>query len=255
MMNYPTGVQAPTPTPPAQPSALPASRLFAPVLAIIFVVVTAGAVALATYAPQTLPANADAAPSGWTQVYNTSLASDDGQWSKPDGCQFANGGLDIQNGAVCEFQPSKALDLTSQGFLIKATVAPDADIGGNEDLTPRILLDDGSTTVDAGLVNPGGAANLGDYEICIAPTGSSTCATQVQGGTIYWHGDDFVANTLAVKYDSSANQVTLYINDQQVATANVTLGQSTIALGSPSNREALFTHATLYSSSAGSLNG
>ena len=72
----------------------------------------------------------------------------------------------------------------------------------------------------------------------------------VEGSTIFWHGDAFVANTLTVRYHGATGELTLFVNGQQAAQASVAVPSgATLSLSTPTGDEALFTHATLYSAS------
>jgi hypothetical protein len=230
---------APQSAAPAKPSALPARRGFAVVFSILAIVVTAGAIALATYAGQQYSTPQDAVPAGWSQVYDANLASADSNWDTSQGCQFNNGGLYAASDEICGFVPSATQDLTSLGFLFKVTVGPAAAIP--DALQPTIIF--GNSVYIS-------VTQMGEYSIC-EPSGCPVDAqVRVEGTTIDWHGDPFVSNSMAVKYDAQAGQMTLYVNDIQVASATLSLNAgSSIALAAPDGAEALFTHATLYSAS------
>lgn len=236
----------PQPSPaPAARTVLPASRTFAVIFTLLAVLLTAGAVALATYAGQQTATGQDAAPSGWSQVYDASLATPDSNWDTTQGCQFSNGGLLVQSSAVCQFLPSTTQDLTSQGFLLRLTIAPSADIVN--DLEPFVVLGNSDYI---------GVTSSGQYSLCDTASCSASGQVHVQGTTIDWHADVFVTNTMAVKYDAQAGQVTLYLNGVQVASGPLAVGSSAaIGLATSSTGEALFTHATLYSGSANGLGG
>jgi hypothetical protein len=218
---------------------LPARRTFALIFGLVALLVTAGALVLAAYGPTTLPQGADAPPSGWSQVYNASLTTSDNQWDTSQGCQFASDGLEASADATCAFTPSTSGDLTSQGFQLAVTVAPAATVSA--ELAPFIQLGDQVYV---------GITQQGQYSICTVPTCSSIADPRVQGSTISWHGDAFVANTLTVRYLASAGQLTLFVNGQQAAQASVTLQSgTTLALSTPTGGEAVFTHATLFTAS------
>jgi hypothetical protein len=222
---------------PVQQSVLPASHVFAVVFSILALLVTAGAVALATIGGQQYSTPQDAAPAGWSQVYDASLTSSDSEWDTTQGCQFNSDGLYAPSDAVCNFLPSTNQDLVSQGFLLRVTVGPAADVP--DALQPAIVL---GSHVSIAL------SQMGDYEIC-DPVGcpSDELIKDIKGTTINWHGDPYVANTITVKYNAQVGQLTLYLNDIQIASAALTIQPGDkIALAAPDGAEALYTHASLY---------
>jgi hypothetical protein len=231
----------------AAPTVLPARRGFALIFGVVAVLVTAGALALAAYGQTTLSAGADAPPSGWGQVYNADLTASDSQWDTSQGCTFTSDGLEASANATCAFVPSTSANPISQGFQLTVSVAPAAQVSG--ELAPFIQLGD----------QPGdqvyvGITQEGQYSICAVVSCSTLSEPREQGTTILWHGDAFVANTLTVRYEPNVagdtGRVTLFVNGQQAAQATATLSRgATLALGTPTGGEAIFTHATLYSAS------
>ena len=93
----------------------------------------------------------------------------------------------------------------------------------------------------------------GVYIVCTQP-----CDLQRERGilslglTAAWHAYGFTPNTIAIRYDATAEQVTLYVNSQEVRTIpyRVDVGAQ-IVLAADKGGEALYTHFTLYSASAG----
>ncbi|MBF6590181.1 MAG: hypothetical protein IVW57_06565 [Ktedonobacterales bacterium] len=222
---------------------LPARRWFAAVFTFVALLVTVGALALATYAPQTLPARADVAPASWSRVYDADLRTADNAWDVTAGCAFSHGGLLAGDGASCVFTPSMAQDLVSGGFLLDLTLAPIVDVPGT--LRPRIQVGGGVIIT---------LNTDGQYSLCSTVSCATTEALRIQGTTINWHGDDFVANTVSVGYDASTTRLTLSINGQAVASANTPLDpRSSLAVGALDGAQALYTHATLYSASSTGL--
>ncbi|HEX6123235.1 MAG TPA: hypothetical protein VFY89_08740, partial [Ktedonobacterales bacterium] len=150
-------------------------------------------------------------------------------------------GLEAQANATCAYVPSTTEILIAQGSQVSVTVAPAAEVSG--ELAPFIQLGDHLYI---------GITQQGQYSICATPSCSQRVAPHVEGTTIFWHGDAFVANTLTVRYKpnmaGSEGEVTLFVNGQQAARANATLSPgATLSLGTPTGGEAIFTHATLYS--------
>src|SRR5262249_38211840 len=145
--------------------------------------------------------------------------------------------------AGCKLTRSETEDLTSRGFYLETTVAPPADLAGAEE--PIIIVGTGSSAL---LFRFG---QEGTYIIC-----TDACDLQMEqtilslGLTAAWHENGFTPNTIAIRYDAAAEQVTLYVNSQEVRTVpyRVDAGAQ-IVLAAEQGGEALYTHVTLYSAS------
>ncbi len=168
--------------------------------------------------------------------HDSNLVADDANWDTSQGCQYSNGGLYAASGAICLFVPSGSQDLTSQGFLLRVTIAPAAETGDN----PAAFIDLGENIFV-------GVSQMGQYAFCDS---LDNCDLTLGASTIDWHADPYVTNTMAVKYDPQASQLILYLNGIQVDSVKATISPNTsIAVAAPAGAEALFTHATLYSAS------
>lgn len=217
------------------------SGRFGVILAVVTVVVTVAALALAVVAAPLRAAQAGAAPpAGFTQVYDAGPV-DNGTWKGADSCVFTSQGLDVDGGiggTACTFQPSADSDLTSAGFWIQATVAPAASVQADE--VPVILV---------GRNEPILFDQQGSYLIeCNDQSTSDSTLPCAEGTTTAWHTNPYVANTVAVSYDAGSATLTVYANGQLVARVPLTQGnQPTLALGAGGDGEALFTHVSIYS--------
>ncbi len=87
----------------------------------------------------------------------------------------------------------------------------------------------------------------GSYTLCDGDCAQTSSAIYLHGGLASWHGDALVANTIAIKVSPDHSTLTVFVNDQQVATVATQFGpRPAIALGALAGSEAIFTHATLY---------
>ncbi|MGH2514935.1 MAG: hypothetical protein ACRDHP_04700 [Ktedonobacterales bacterium] len=214
------------------------SSRFGVVLAAVAVGLTLVAIVLAAIAAPLNTSQAGATPpAGFAQVYDAGL-SDDGKWANSSPCTFIAQGLDVTGGTggiACAFKPSVNADLTSQGFWLRATIAPAASIQGTE--VPVILIGENEPVL---------FDTQGAY-ILYCHNDSTPCAS---GTTSAWHTNGFVANTITVSYDAGSATLSVFANDQLVTSAPFTQGsQPVLALGAGGDAEALFTHVSIYSAS------
>jgi hypothetical protein len=172
-------------------------------------------------------------------VFNAT-PSDNGAWNSGNGCVFTPQGLDVTgegDGAACLFRRSAQSDLTSQGFWLQATIAPAADVQGTE--VSVVLIGDSE---------PIFFDMLGAY-VVDCQVGSALCET---GTTTAWHTNGLIANTITISYDAASATLTIYANGQLVTSAPMTQSVGPmLSLGAGGDGEALFTHASIYSASAG----
>lgn len=208
-------------------------------LAIASVVITVLAVALASVAPSLGLRTANAVPSDWTKVLDGGIAAD--AWRLNVGCSLTDQGMDAvgsSHDAICLYTRSTTGDLTSRGFFIEVRVAPAGTVQGNQE--PLIQI--GNTAMGVS----GVFTQSGQYALCTGVS-SDSC---IQGNTIAWHSDSFIANSMGLRYvaDGNGGRVTLFANGQEVASVAATIAPgSPISLGAAADSEAVFTHATLYS--------
>ena len=192
-----------------------------------------------------------ALPTSWTRVYNADLTSSDtGAWDETEGCSITAKGLDASptsaDDAICGFTPSLKQDVTANGFYFVTTLAPAADV---QSFARSIILI-GDFSASSG--QAGNSVNFivgqdGSYVLCDSGCSQLNSRIYESGGLAAWHGDPEVANTVAVKVSPDHSALTIYVNDQEVATVAPQLGsQPAIALGAPIGDEAIFTHAALY---------
>ena len=248
-----------TTTPPATPAEKresPETRPFGKVSAnrytLIFGVgltgVTLIALLLAFFSSDFRPRASQALPANWTQAYNADLTgSDTGAWDETQGCSMTGVGLDAtptaSNDAQCAFMPSIRQNVTAQGFYFVTQLAPAAKVSA----FARSIISVGDISGSGGATVHFIVGQDGSYTLCDGECLPSVSAIYEHGGLAAWHGDALVANTVAVKVAPDHSTLTVYVNDQEVATVAAQFGpQPAIALGAPAGDEALFTHATLY---------
>jgi len=208
-------------------------------LAIATAIITVLAVALASVAPSLGLRTANAVPADWTKVLDGGIAAD--AWHLNVGCSLTSQGMDVVgtgHDAMCLYTRSTTGDLTSHGFLIEVRVAPSGSVQGNQE--PLVEVGSDSTGVSAVFTQSG------QFALCTGVS-SGSC---IQGNSIAWHSDSFIANSMGLRYvsDGDSGQVTLFANGQEVASTAATVAPGApISLGAAANAEAVFTHATLYS--------
>jgi hypothetical protein len=208
-------------------------------LAVASVIITVLAVALASVAPSLGLRTANAVPSDWTKVLDGGIAAD--AWRLNVGCSLTDQGMDVVGSghdAICLYTRSTTGDLTSHGFFIEVRVAPAGTVQGSQE--PLIQI--GNTAMGVS----GVFTQSGQYALCTGVS-SDSC---IQGNTIAWHSDSYIANSMGLRYvaDGNGGRVTLFANGQEVASVAATIAPgSPISLGAAADSEAVFTHATLYS--------
>lgn len=248
MMTHPTTIpQSPQPAPsqasePAQATQAARPARFGLFFGIVATLLTLGAIALAVFAPALTSAPQLHVPQGWQQVYSANPANDSAPWGDARGCSLPPQGLDVQSDTSCPFTPASGASL-DDGVLVVAKLAPAADVSLSEDAA--VILDNSLIVL---------VTQDGSYTIC-----RDTCDLFSRGGgvlasgsTVAWHADAFVSNELAVLYSTDQNTISLYVNGQYVDKAPANIGASpSIALATPSNGEALFTHVAIYAGNVG----
>ena len=212
------------------------------------------ALALAAIAPSLTPAAGATIPATWQQVYQSNLAAasakDYQAWDVSNGCSFYSTGLDANgttgsgganNNATCIFSPDKVGADTTQGFYFEVGLAPAASVSSFQQSV--LLVGDISGANAKGLTFE--VDQSGRYLLCGAGCSART-GVYLSGGTAAYHGDAFVANSIAVRVWPNHNEETFYINGQQVADVSVDVGlQPVLAAGAPSGSETIFTSARL----------
>lgn len=246
---YYPGAYQPYPQPypqtvaPRSPSERPgkpgAARVRNLIVAAIGVVLTAAAIAAASFAA----IGGQSAPSpvsgGLRQVYSQSLGGDAANWTLDQGCILQDAGLladGSSSGAICDFVPSGQQDLLSPGFQLSAVMAPGEDVP---------VLEEGGIVL--------GQSDSG-YFIDFTQEGNFAFYTRgngaplISGSTIAWHTDSSLANTITLRYSATSGTLDGYVNGQQVFSHALTLDQGTeLALAAPDGAQALFTSFALYS--------
>jgi hypothetical protein len=210
------------------------------------IALTLAGLLLAGLAPQLVSHAPSSAPAGWTTLYD-GTPSDSTGWESASGCTFSSSGLDAvgadgSNG--CAYTPSEQHDLLSQGFQLNVALAPDGSVKLEQD--PQIALTGGGSSLFIVL------NQAGEYIIC-----RDSCQPgngfYVVGLSVAWHTDGYTPNTITLRYRSADDTLTIYTDGQEVRTLQVSLpAQPALALGADSSGEAIYTHVTLYSESAGS---
>lgn len=257
MPNPPSAPSQPQPpVAPAPLSAQPAARLVSARYSLIFgvalTIVTLVALVVAFLSSDFRPRASQTLPSTWSRVYSANLtAADDGAWDETQGCSVTALGLDASatsaGDAQCVFRPSVQSAVTSAGFYFETTLAPAANV-------PAFV----HSVVSIGDISANNAANGAVIHFIIGQDGTYTLCDSVctPGGSIYlhgglasWHGDALIANTVAVLVAPDHSALTIFVNDQEVATvAPQFSAQPAIAVGAPAGSEAIFTQASLYAS-------
>ena len=255
----PTTPQPPAPAAPAAPPAGSAEqgrttgRRYQIIFGSVCAALTVLALVLAIFAPDLRPNASQSIPAGWTQVYASDLtaptADDLKAWDVTSGCAFYSldpKGLDAtasdSDAAICGFTPPGSSNATAQGFYFEVGLAPAWQVP----FFQRALLLVGDPTSPSGTVLMFEIDQQGAYTLCDAPCSVTGDGIYKSGGTAAWHGDAYVANTIAVKVSADHTEETFYVNGQQVVTASVTLNsQPALATGAPSGSGAIFTRATL----------
>ena len=245
--------QPPYPQPPAQPGEAPkdSGRRYQLIFGAVFVALTVLALALAAIAPDLGPTVSRSAPAGWEPVYQRDLTTaDSAAWDLTQGCAFTEQGLDASasdsNAAICTFTPAGSGGATARGFYFELGIAPAAKVPAFQ--RALLLVGDSTDQSRNGLAFE--IDQQGQYVLCDGGCTATSQATSqgiyITGGTAAWHGDAFVANTIAIAVSPDHTRETFYVNGQQVATVSVDMGaQPALAGGAPSGSEAVFTHATL----------
>ncbi len=250
----PTETTNPPATPntaPTRPAAQTVSSRYSLIFGVALTAVTVIALILAFFSSNFRPRASDALPASWTQAYNADLSgSDTGSWDETQGCSMTGLGLDADpgddNDAQCAFTPSVRQDVTANGFYFVTQLAPAAKV---QEFARSVVSVGDISAFDSG---EGASVHFivgqdGAYILCDGDCSQATSAIYLSGGLASWHGDPHVANTIAVKVSPDHSALTVYVNDQEVATVATQFGpQPGIALGSLAGDEAIYTHATLY---------
>ncbi|HZC08299.1 MAG TPA: hypothetical protein VE338_21880, partial [Ktedonobacterales bacterium] len=234
-----------------QPSSMLTSNRYSLIFGVALTVVTLIALIVAFFSSDFRPRASSALPSSWTQTYNADLTgSDTGAWDETQGCNMTGLGLDAApvdtNDAQCAFLPSVRQNVTAQGFYFVTQLAPAAKVSA----FARSIISIGDISDSGGA--SGGTIHFvigqdGSYTLCEGDCLQTTSAIYLHGGLASWHGDALVANTVAVKVTPDHSALSIYVNDQEVATVAPQFGpQPAIAVGAPAGDEAIFTHASLY---------
>lgn len=222
---------------------------------IIFASVTGAvtllALLLAIVAPDLSLMAGALTPAGWRSVYQSDLtaptAKDYQAWDLTRGCAFYTTGLDANGAdsagnssgdATCVFKPSGVGADTSQGFSLELTLAPAANVASFQESS--LMLGDRASSTANGLYFVVGQD--GRYLICDATCRSGQGTIYISGATAAWHGDAWVANSIAARVSADHSEETFYINGQQVADVTLDLGaQPRLAVGAPGGSETIFT--------------
>jgi hypothetical protein len=252
----PTTPQSPAPSMPPTDTVeqeRATGRRYRIIFGAVCAALTVLALVLAIVAPDLRPNASQSIPAGWTQVYAGDLtaptADDFKAWDVASGCAFysldpkgLNATASDSNAAICGFTPPGSGSATAQGFYFEVGLAP----AWRVPLFQRALLLVGDPTSRSGTVLMFEIDQQGAYTLCQTPCSTTGGGIIASGGTAAWHGDAYVANTIAVKVSADHTEETFYVNGQQVATASITLSaQPALATGAPSGSGAIFTRATL----------
>jgi hypothetical protein len=240
---------------PQSPAAARTTR-YTMIFGAVMVVVTLFALIIAFFSSDFRPRGSTAVPASWTQAYNADLTGvNDGKWDETHGCSFTALGLDASasnssvnatSAAQCVFQPSVNGNVTAAGFYFEARLAPAAR-------TPAFAR----SVISIGAAADPSASNSsvvhfiiaqdGVYTLCDGACTQTGSAIYLHGGLASWHGNALLGNTVAIKVSPDHTSLTVFVNDQQVATVSPQFGaQPAIAVGTTTDSEAIFTHATLY---------
>jgi hypothetical protein len=249
--NPPATPDAAPDTTPSRPATQAASSRYSLIFGVALTAVTVIALILALVSSNFRPRASNALPASWTQAYNADLTgSDTGSWDETQGCSMTGLGLDANPGdnsdAQCAFTPSVRQGVTTNGFYFVTQVAPAANVPAFARSVISVgdisAFDSGNGTAIHFIVGQDGA-----YILCDGDCSQATSGIYLSGGLASWHGDALVANTIAVKVTPDHSALTVYVNDQEVATVAPQFGpQPGIALGSLAGDEAIYTHASLY---------
>ncbi len=213
--------------------------------------VTLVALILAFFSSNFQPQGSHAVPASWSQVYNADLAGlNDTAWDETAGCSSTALGLDaVSSGAApgqCIFLPSVKQSVTAHGFFFQTQLAPAAKIGSFARYVISVGAVGDNAAADGALIHFI-VGQDGKYVLCDGVCVQGTSAIYQQGGLAAWHGNALLTNTLAIKVSPDHTMLTVYVNDQQVASVSTQLDPTPIiAVGTVNNGEAIFTHATLY---------
>ncbi|WIG61860.1 MAG: hypothetical protein OJF49_004609 [Ktedonobacterales bacterium] len=259
MISMPPSVERTTPVRPIPAEEIPLAKnsrgffpsRFATIFGVVTIAATVIALILAAGGPLLVNHVSSDVPAGWTSVYDAT-PNDPASWRAQEGCNITAQGLDArgdQNQDGCGFVPSQENDLLSQGFILKATLAPDGSLKGYQ--APFIAIKGGSDEVYVVFEQSGA------YTVCI-----NDCLRNTLNFTSAWHTDGFTTNSIAVEYrpgsDAQGSRIVVYANGQQIeAVAADISGNPTLVFGALREvdgiyGEALFTHLTLYSASGSS---
>lgn len=221
------------------------------IFGVALTVVTLLALVVAFLSSNFRPRASTALPTSWTQFYSADLTgSDTGAWDETQGCSMTRLGLDANSSAsdnaICAFTPSVKQTVTSNGFYFVATLAPAAQVSSFARAIISIGDISASNSSSSDIVSFV-VGQDGSYVLCDSACSQLNSSIYQTGGLAAWHGDALVANTVAIKVSPDHSALTVYVNDQEVATVNPQFGQQpAIALGAPIGNEAIFTHAALY---------
>ncbi|HEU0027935.1 MAG TPA: hypothetical protein VFQ25_12525 [Ktedonobacterales bacterium] len=255
MIYYPPPMAPQPPTPSAPPIGAAeqeraSGRRYQLIFGSIFAALTVLALLLAAIAPDLRPHTSQSLPAGWTPAYEGNLtaatATDFEAWDLTNGCLFYSDGLHAEapdsDSVTCAFTPPGSSSATGQGFYFEVGLAPAWQVP----MFQRALLLVGDPTGQSGTALTFEIGQDGSYTLCDNPCSATGRGFRESGGTAAWHGDAYVANTIAVKVSADHTHETIYVNGQQVATALVDLGaQPALAVGAPSGSGAIFTRVTL----------
>ena len=217
----------------------------------VLVGVTLVALILAFVSSDFQQQGSNAVPTSWTQAYNADLTGmNDNTWDESNGCSSTALGLDaVSSGATpgqCIFNPSVKQSVTAQGFFFETQLAPASKISSFARYAISVGAVGDNSAADGALIHFI-VGQDGKYVLCDGVCVQGTSAIYQQGGLAAWHGDAQLTNTLAIKVSPNHTVLTVFVNGQQVANVSPQLGPTpTIAVGTVSDGEAIFTHATLY---------
>ena len=110
----------------------------------------------------------------------------------------------------CNFTPSESHDLTSQGFYFEAVTAPPADVADEED---PVMAFGVSGNVLAIFFDQQGA-----FTLCTDPCKANSSGLYTVGVAGSWHTNGYTQNTIALLYNATSQQVTAFVNGQEVST-------------------------------------
>lgn len=236
---------------PSQAASAPSGRRYTLIFGMVIAVVTVLALGLAALAPE-LGAQASVIhPSGWNVLYQSDLtapsATDAKAWDLTRGCSFASGGMnaDATNNvpAVCDFTLAGQGGETVAGFSMEVTVAPAARTPAFE----RAMIVLGDTINGSSETVFFAVGQDGNYVICDGACDSSSAAPAVYlaSGTVAWHSDGWVSNTMAVRVAPNHSDITFFVNGQRIAEISRNIGANPgVAVGATSGDGAIFTAAT-----------